>query len=653
MRIFANELNKMIFHQKGWLIISLSITLSMCFWIVSDSPATPDMELYRTAYEEELSHVSGPLSTEKRVWIDDAFSKSFAAKQQLAELYRRYYTGLITEEDFSTQKEVLQQDANRYHGLNVLYDQYLYVRESDTNRWFLYTNGWDAFLSNDSVNLFLIVTLLLMLLPVLCREYDCQMDQLILTAENGSKTLGFLKSLLAILLASGLSLMFDGLHLVFCLYKYGLPLPSAPIQSLRTFAECIYEISLGKALGVIICVHMIGAVFLASFILAVAALTRKYAITCLTIVSALLLPCLALPDTLQYRLPLPLGWLRASGLFRGDEITISADGEKQLVFSHFTKEELVFQMITVLLLIFICCFIVWERNHNFFVDFSHLRHLVLILLVLAVLPLVGCSRKKEVSEPSPVFNSCQAAFLYGDDFMINIENDTDIIISFSDGSKQKLVRNPFREAQGSISAIYGTRKGIAYLTSNTAAEDLVRLSERENRSIYRILYIDFSTFQEKVLFEVEATKSNAWAFLSQAESFFLDNENLYFILPEEIRQVNRRTHTITALSIPASQNIAFDGSRIYYLNDAYCLAIYDPIRGITTIREDIAADHFLLGPTGIYYTDLRQNRWLCFCSLIDQSSQVLSELSVDSLRIGNDALFFTAFGQELTLKLTE
>lgn len=652
MGIFCHELKKILLHQKGFLIILASMATAMIFWCVNDSPAKPDMELYQAEYKKELAEVEGPLTKEKSAWIENAFSDAFSAKQQLPKLYQKYYAGSISTEEFERRRIALQQSADRYQGLNVLYDQYMYVRESESNRWLLYTNGWDALLSNDMPNLFFIISLALLLIPFWCREYSCGMDQLILTTANGSKTLGQLKSILSLSLAAGLSLVFDSLYLFFCMLKYDLPCPNAPIQSLQTFENCIYDISLGKALIIVLCVRMVGAVFLSASILVTVTLTRKYASTCLMICCILFLPWLALPDTLQYRLPLPLAWLRASGIFRGDKISVSSTGEDMLIFSHLSEGDLLFQSMAACLLITLSLFIVWKRGRNVLLRLDRPRIVsISVSLLLLACTLSSCSYTSENSTNVVPFNSSQASVFYGDTYIVDA-SDTNIVVEFSDNHQESLIRTPFRESQNSLSAVYGTPESITYFISYMESEDLVRLSERENHTIYRLLCVDLATFDETVLFEVESTKDNKWAFLSQVRAFFLDAENIYFILPQEIRQVNRRSHAVTALDISTSQNIAFDGSRIYYLNEACCLTSYDPVTGNSKVWKEIAASEFILGEKGIYYTDLNKNGQLCFYSLSTSETTVLYEGAAATLHIEKGMLIFTAANQTQTIKIS-
>lgn len=83
-----------------------------------------------------------------------------------------------------------------------------------------------------------------------------------------------------------------------------------------------------------------GAIFFATVILFAAVLTRKYALACFLVLSTLVLPLLALENSLLYRLPLPLCFMRATGFLYGDEIaTDSITGENTLLFKHLSNME--------------------------------------------------------------------------------------------------------------------------------------------------------------------------------------------------------------------------------------------------------------------------------------------------------------------------
>lgn len=615
MDLFRCESKKLLIHQKGLLILLAFMIAAVVFWVITDSPAAPDMELYRASYEKEVSRVEGALTKEKRNWIENAFSESFRAKQQLPQLYQAYYAGYLSAEEFEAQKITLQESAARYQGLNVLYEQYMYVRGSESNRWLFYTNGWDALLSKDVPNFFFIAAMVLLLLPLLCGEYGCEMDRLLLSTGYGSSVMGRQKCLLAILLAAGSSLAFEILRLVFCALKYGLPCPNAPIQSLQTFENCVFDVSLGNALVIILCIRMAGAVFLASFILAAAALTRNYALACLVVFSALLLPWLGLPDTLQYRLPIPLSWLRASGIFRGDEAAPSA--EEELLFRHLAPNELFAHIAAACLLTALFLAVVLKRGRNALAPFGRAGRMLRFLPLLLIFLLSACGYSADTSVASLPFNSCRAASFCGDGFTVDAASGTDIVVKFFDGREESLLRSPFRGTQDILPAIYGTQDSVVCLVSYMVPEDLIRLSERKNRAIYRLIRVDLSSFDETVLFEAEASMENKWAFLDEARTFFLDEKNIYFILPQEVRQVDRRTHTVTALEIPTNKNVAFDGKKIFYLNEASCLSSYDPATGSTETWEDVAAGDFVLGPGGVSYTDLRKGGKRCF-RLLDE-----------------------------------
>src|SRR5690606_26966614 len=60
------------------------------------------------------------------------------------------------------------------------------------------------------------------------------------------------------------------------------------------------------------------------------------------------------------------------------------------------------------------------------------------------------------------------------------------------------------------------------------------------------------------------------------DSFFLDEQSIYFIVQDEIRRVNRLTgKSKVIISAPLLTSVAFDGQNIYYLDGKYQIVKYN------------------------------------------------------------------------------
>lgn len=169
---------------------------------------------------------------------------------------------------------------------------------------FFQTNGWMGLLGKGTLNFILFLGILLIVTPVFCSEYSCQMDTLILTSKEGRKS-ALYKLLIMIAVVLFLSLCISLIEYGFNRFKYGLPDGDYPIQSIRYFADSSKGMSLLKGYVSIGLLRMFGGVFLTIFLMFISVLTKKYAITLLTGAVSVIIPYIGLSKTSIYRLPLP------------------------------------------------------------------------------------------------------------------------------------------------------------------------------------------------------------------------------------------------------------------------------------------------------------------------------------------------------------
>ena len=98
-------------------------------------------------------------------------SEKIRQAQETAKTIRdEFYAGELSEEEYSEQKEEVSEVLKNVDGFEAVYEQYLYVCEGKENRYFMDNNGWSGMLSDTHPDILLVLTLLLLITPVFCRE---------------------------------------------------------------------------------------------------------------------------------------------------------------------------------------------------------------------------------------------------------------------------------------------------------------------------------------------------------------------------------------------------------------------------------------------------------------------------------------------------
>lgn len=288
MKLFLYEWKKLLFYQKGWLVILVALGLRLCAWVLTDAPAYAQIELYRDAYLDSIEGVEGKLNEEKTAAIESDAARTAAAEDELKQTYLELYAGTISEAECGEKVRELSALADRYRGMNALYEQYLYARQDAENRYLLYPNGWAALLRTGTPDFILLGALFWLIVPLYCRDYGCGMDVLIRTTAEGSRHYARSKFSAALLLAILLRLLFCMAHLGFCAVKYGLTHADYPLQSLEAYADTTGAVSLGGAFLRLTLQRLSGTVLLAALLCLAAAWTRRYAAPCFLLLCVVL-----------------------------------------------------------------------------------------------------------------------------------------------------------------------------------------------------------------------------------------------------------------------------------------------------------------------------------------------------------------------------
>ncbi|MBU5426896.1 hypothetical protein KQI41_10785 [Tissierella pigra] len=355
MRDFLFEIKKVFIYQKGAWFILLLVLLKILSLIILDNGSDIRLEADKEDYLFYLEQVKGALTEETQSFLRDESGKIASAKVKLENLYSDYYDGVIynqvmPEEELDSLSKPFEEQIEKEKGFQLIYDQYMYIRENPDNRYFLYTNGWNALLAHERLDLPMFFLLLLLIAPMFCNEYESKMDIILLSSKKGRVTLVLKKILLAFGMVTLLSLLFSLVEYTYFNFRYGLSDGDYPIQSLEYFHSSLKNMSLLGAFIRVSGYKLFGYLCFSVLIMFVSICTKKTILTLFISTSAILLPYFGLTaQWIQYLLPLPLGFMLGSGFFRGDKITDSVDAiEPKVEFRAINDTE--FKIIAILLI---------------------------------------------------------------------------------------------------------------------------------------------------------------------------------------------------------------------------------------------------------------------------------------------------------------
>lgn len=666
MQLFRFEWEKMMLRQKGLLIFTVYFILQLAVLAATDAPYHEEQITFKEQYQKYLEQVRGKYMKEKGVFLEKEAEKIEGAEERMASVRRDYYGGEISEKEYERERQNISEILKNKNGFEALYQQYLYVCEGKENHYFLDNNGWSGLLSDNHPDFLLILALVLLVTPVLCREYETQMDVLMFTSRQGKESRRakvFLSLAISLLAGFGSSLV----QLVFYFVKYGLPDGSFPLQSVEYFGSSTTTLSLWQTWLAGTGMKLFGCLLLVFEILFFASLVKKVALTVLAVVASAVLPYLGLNSDALLRLPLPVSLLMGADFWKGSQYQADElSGEDVLVYQEVTGTEMMIMLAMMVLILTVFAVVVALRNRNQYEGigkkFFTMRAGTFFALIMAgsSLVLTGCSAHGKMEQGGVCYNAKTAEEYRDDSLRVSFPEDGgNPLLSEENRMETELVKNPLLEigkgAGGSaeIKGIFGDDGAIYYLKKETELQMNRVGSYNSDVDTVSVVRVDKNSRQEKVIFEkdislgnnvlgIDYAVNNKWYYLRTCKGFFLNDSYMFFIDSENrVRQVNRKTGEIMVLDIQWNDNIAFDGENIYFQDEAGILCAYCIQKGKTERYEKVIMSSFYLQGKYIYYVNCLDQDKLYRFDLQKKETEKIADCSVIYVTSKNGELIYT------------
>ncbi len=662
---FMYEVKKIMLWQRGLFYIALVLLFGTVWLALSDNPVDIAMEQYKNEYEWYLEKVNGYCTDESSLYLEQEAGRIAEAKEKQSTLLENYYDGKISESEYKKESQEIEKVLEHQNGFEVIYQQYLYICENAENRCFLQTNGWMGLLGKDTLNFILFLGILLLVTPVFCSEYSCQMDTLILTSREGRKS-SLYKLLIMIVVVLFLSLSISLIEYGFYRFKYGLPDGDYPIQSIRYFADSSKSISLLEGYVYIGLLQMFGGVFLTILLMFISVLAKRYAITLLIGAVSVIIPYIGLSKTCIYRLPLPLPFLLGTDFFAGNIVLSDAlMGDDKIIFAEVDTATLLTLLFVSILLCTLAAVWILRCNSNRWLIKSRQKKRAAAFTVMLSLALVvtGCSGRGKIK--SAVYNSSANYDCMGYEIIRDAGTFDYYLKNTSTGETYPLACSPmfgvFSDEE-EVRAFYVCPPYLYYTTS--VMESYVNRVGNYNSNITKVSVIELNldTFEEKTIFEqitnsgrslfgIDYEMGDKWKFLDFHYAFFLNSESIFFVDNDGITQVNRFNGKIVKLDIPTNGNISFDGESIFYKNEQEVLTRYYVSDNETYTYENIVAYDFCMDEQSIYYVSRTDGGCLYSCGKDGNNKELISNIPAMAVTCDTSNIYVLAkeSGEEIVL----
>ena len=468
--MLMQESYKSFIKQKIWIFIMILLVIRMVSVCITGYDSHYMIDENEKYYNEYLKKYEGKITDEKQKQIEKEYKKINSSSNEL----------LASEQ--------------KNKAFQVIYDQFIYEKEKGSG-YILETRGWQSILEHDSLDFSLIICIIIVMTALWGNEYETQMDRMLRSCKKGKYQTPFAKVVLGDILSVVLSAIFQFIQIIYMAGSVGLPHGNYPVQSLKFFQNSSYHITLKSAVVMVFIIRLIGAALLAFMTMLINIWIKRKTVSMIISMSAIILTSIIFRSgSAIYRLPLPLGPLKAAGYLWPSQFDSQYVGSKlvkvctfkEIPHGSFIAVNAMFlgEMI-ILGVLCVIFFSKWriKKIHTY----KKMIRIMTLCFIASILFATGCSKSTNHNEVSISKEDTQEKTVWnGKKIEIDDENNN-VIYTDESGKKENLIRDVF-PSKLTIQKIFIYGNECYYLSENDESNGIcvrkINLKNFDNTLVY-------------------------------------------------------------------------------------------------------------------------------------------------------------------------
>lgn len=245
MEILRFEFNKILKNNRGCIIIPAVLLIIFAISILTSHVPNQNLEVHKKQYENIVLEYGllGNITDESQKSLENLIKKCDKAESDFDELFYKYQLGEINRSEYQNGANKLAAITNLKSIIETIQTQFDYAKENPSNRYIMYTNGWDLVTSRDSDIVFLMLVLIVV---TICFRGDTDggMKSFVLTCNGGKIKLPITKLMVSEIIICISYILHTTAYYLYIEKKYGLPNGNYPVQSLQMYSDYVRDCSL-------------------------------------------------------------------------------------------------------------------------------------------------------------------------------------------------------------------------------------------------------------------------------------------------------------------------------------------------------------------------------------------------------------------------
>lgn len=464
---------------------------------------------------------------------------------------------------------------------DAVLNQYIsYANENPAKHYIVNTIGWDAWFGNEKIDMVLLVFILFFSVYIVTNDYETGVYSIKYTSCRRKESICLGQQSLLVTYGILMVILSFLCEWIFYAAKYGLSGYGFPIQSLWTFENSTFNISI---LQCCICIHIvkgIGILLVGELSFLLGKYIKKLWLSFFVGLAIPIIPYMIFnKEQIRYYIQ-PLGFILGNGYFRGDSEPLMYDGVQ---IAEPVKNIPVRYLLTVLGLSMLCyavIFIVsfWNSNQNKCAWMKKSRYGFLFTAIeIFFITAFGCMlisyNKNSQCELNGIYYKGKA---YSDDEIIYTADEAAMLVqyNYSLDKKDFIIRDVF--AEKTCNGYYVDENYIYYFVKNDVGEVRFHRVEKKDFStevIYQEVigdrsYMGSTKYLGLLYFHnYENVSSEEW-FEDNIQDFWVDGNYIFTTSQNSIDMIDYRSKEKTKLVKQGYSGgvTAYEAGILYYID---------------------------------------------------------------------------------------
>lgn len=273
------ESYKLLISSKMIFIFILLFIVKLC---LSNSCNQINITYTDALYYEYMTYLSGESTDEKTKYIIDELTKMTSVMEKQETMYKAYKNEEIPYDKYITYIEELNYALSRKDFFEEkIYKHYEYIIEMSDNEkeaYYVYDTGWKKLLFQDfdwSLYIAILLSSGLFLQEFYHKSSSGSFANIMRTTKKGRRETMYSKYSTNMILSVIIVVIWHLVDIFYILSRYELPLASAPVYSIREFANCSFEFSLVQCTVMVYLIRILIWVLLSRFICSISVIFRE------------------------------------------------------------------------------------------------------------------------------------------------------------------------------------------------------------------------------------------------------------------------------------------------------------------------------------------------------------------------------------------